>query len=502
MRRSLVPELSRLVSALMAVGLIAGTGCRGPGPSVEDDESALRFGDRPPEECCQRQFPPGRHRNECLDEARHGRRVRECQPRRDAGVADGHGSVPDASAQDARPDRGSDVPDASAKDARADLSSNVPDGSAKDAIVASCPTIAVPVPNRQGALPLGGREDLVATVTDPNATDTLTFSWTSTGGQLDMLSNDANIAEFICTRVAIETVTVSVSNGTCGSSASVDVTCIACGDGVIEPGEDCDPPNSTPDGQILCDGTCHFLGTCGNGQLDPGEQCDPPNPGVCGNDCQSSVVCGDGVIGPGEQCDPPHQGPDGLQCGSNCQLLTCGNGVIDPGEQCDPPMSPMSLGGISIPGCTQSCQFSTCGNGVIDPGETCDFPNTGICANCQPTTCASCFSFSDPCQGLTGTALISCHDLLNCLLGGDAACFFISGGVANPANTACYCSDATCSAGANGACASDFNAVAGTTDPSAVVGLLNDPTSLLSQARNVAKRLASDASCDMFCRGF
>ena len=44
---------------------------------------------------------------------------------------------------------------------------------------------------------------------------------------------------------------------------------------------------------------------CGNGVVEAGEQCDPPNGTTCDAQCQSIVhaVCGNGVLEPGEQCD-------------------------------------------------------------------------------------------------------------------------------------------------------------------------------------------------------
>lgn len=56
-----------------------------------------------------------------------------------------------------------------------------------------------------------------------------------------------------------------------------------CGNGTIDPGEDCDPPNG-----ISCDPTCKTI-VCGNGKVQPGEECDDGNlvPGDgCGSDCQ------------------------------------------------------------------------------------------------------------------------------------------------------------------------------------------------------------------------
>jgi cysteine-rich repeat protein len=48
----------------------------------------------------------------------------------------------------------------------------------------------------------------------------------------------------------------------------------------------------------------------------------------------AAPACGDGFLDPGEQCDDgnTHNG-DG--CNSSCMLESCGNGVVDGGEQCD-----------------------------------------------------------------------------------------------------------------------------------------------------------------------
>jgi cysteine-rich repeat protein len=72
------------------------------------------------------------------------------------------------------------------------------------------------------------------------------------------------------------------------------------------------------------DGKCDEVATfsvfcaspsCGDGRLDPGEQCDPPNGTTCLDGC--SLPCGDGLIEPGEQCDPP----DGTTCSASCRFL-------------------------------------------------------------------------------------------------------------------------------------------------------------------------------------
>src|SRR5512143_3296989 len=48
--------------------------------------------------------------------------------------------------------------------------------------------------------------------------------------------------------------------------------------------------------------------------------------------CQPA--CGNGIVDPGEQCDDGNT-TNGDTCDTNCTMPRCGNGVVDPGEQCD-----------------------------------------------------------------------------------------------------------------------------------------------------------------------
>ena len=94
-----------------------------------------------------------------------------------------------------------------------------------------------------------------------------------------------------------------------------------CGDGFVSVGERCD-------GEPDCDSTCQFLGTCGDGNLDPFEDCDDantnPNDG-CGLDCHflqgfdcstgtCEAICGDGLVVADEQCDDAAD-PACVNCG-------------------------------------------------------------------------------------------------------------------------------------------------------------------------------------------
>ena len=119
-------------------------------------------------------------------------------------------------------------------------------------------------------------------------------------------------------------------SGTCGS----DCTILSCGDGATQSwlGESCDDGNATaadgcePDCSVtpcMMRGECP-VPTCGNGVLDPGEACDPsadggdPEPTPCSPLCTLTSTCGDGVIDAGEACDDGNA-TNGDGC-SNCQV--------------------------------------------------------------------------------------------------------------------------------------------------------------------------------------
>ncbi|MEM3154845.1 MAG: LamG domain-containing protein [Candidatus Woesearchaeota archaeon] len=157
--------------------------------------------------------------------------------------------------------------------------------------------------------------------------------------------------------------------------------CTSCGNGVLDPGEICEPPGSsctqTSGEEGVCSDNCYCtVPYCGDGNIGANEQCEPPGTGTCNYDCTNSI-CGDGKVGPDEQCD----GTPG--CDNNC-MLTCGNGVLDEGEACDE----------SVSGMESTCQYCrpimppTCGNSIIETGEGCDPPDGINCdSSCQPIPC-------------------------------------------------------------------------------------------------------------------
>jgi fibro-slime domain-containing protein len=142
--------------------------------------------------------------------------------------------------------------------------------------------------------------------------------------------------------------------GSCKVDCSDYVPLPSCGDGIMQPGEQCDsgPANGTVGS--TCDIHCKLK--CGNGTRDPGEACDDGvndgKYGTCNPNCTLANYCGDGVKGGPEQCD---QGAGNMaapygpgKCTTNCFIGPyCGDGRIqmEYGEKCD-----------STPECNNMCQ--------------------------------------------------------------------------------------------------------------------------------------------------
>lgn len=87
-------------------------------------------------------------------------------------------------------------------------------------------------------------------------------------------------------------------------------------------GSSCISPFDYLDEACTADGCAQLPATCGNGTVESGEACDPPDGVACGATCQICLPdgciapssCGDGHIDAGESCDPPN----GTTCSSSC----------------------------------------------------------------------------------------------------------------------------------------------------------------------------------------
>lgn len=99
--------------------------------------------------------------------------------------------------------------------------------------------------------------------------------------------------------------------------------------------------------------------------------------------CVQQGSCGDGIVDPGEQCDDGNS-ENGDGCTNICQFNVCGDGFLNPAlESCDlgsanGTVCTANYGGVCNY-CTTACSYQTvsggfCGDGVVQPlgGEVCD----------------------------------------------------------------------------------------------------------------------------------
>ena len=150
-----------------------------------------------------------------------------------------------------------------------------------------------------------------------------------------------------------------------GQACKADCTLNVCGDGDQGPGEGCDDGN-TADGD-MCSATC-ALESCGNGKVDPGEECDDGNQNdadMCTNAC-TKPVCGDKIVQMGEACD---DGGETATCNANCTKPACGDSIVNmsAGEECD------DGNNVNTDECVAMCKKASCGDTFVQAGvEECD----------------------------------------------------------------------------------------------------------------------------------
>ena len=197
-----------------------------------------------------------------------------------------------------------------------------------------------------------------------------------------------------------------------------------CGDGKVDPGEECDDGNSEE--SDFCSQSCTptFM-PCGDGKIDSSEACDDGNKTAgdgCSPTCTTEVagVCGDSTVNTGEQCDDGNT-TAGDGCSATCQTEggpACGDKTVDPGEQCDD--------GNTTPGdgCSATCQTEVpgvCGDGTVSPGEECDDANMVAGDGCE-SDCTKTQALEVVCPTVippvaSGTCAVTAGDASKLLLG-------------------------------------------------------------------------------------
>jgi len=162
------------------------------------------------------------------------------------------------------------------------------------------------------------------------------------------------------------------------------------------------------------------LEACGNGITEPGEQCDDMNPvdtDGCRNTCRLPA-CGDGIASTTEVCDT---GGNTATCDSDCSVVQCNDGIINTAgnEQCE------DGNAVSGDGCSSSCRLepfslsvTKVGDGAgtvvsgaagINCGADCSEPyalNTSVVLTATPTASSTFSGWTNACTNATGTCTV------------------------------------------------------------------------------------------------
>ena len=189
-----------------------------------------------------------------------------------------------------------------------------------------------------------------------------------------------------------------------------------CNSIACDQGGACTAPNRTGNHQS-CNVVCGYaqIYSCASG-----DGCCPAGcTAAADDDCE--VVCGNGVIEPGEYCDPPGQCETScLQDDDVCTTTEyLGDPATCDGRCANVPITTCGVAeGCCAPGCNETndpdCS-PVCGNGVVETGESCD----GACPSCDDgnacTTDASTGSAAT-CD------LVCTHRAITICVSGDACC--------------------------------------------------------------------------------
>lgn len=104
--------------------------------------------------------------------------------------------------------------------------------------------------------------------------------------------------------------------------------------------------------------------------------------------------CGDGEVDPGEECDEGEDNENEGACTEGCRLPRCGDGFVQPeiGEVCDkgegvnvPETDPQEIPYEGCGACVQEGHW--CGDGTVEADEECDPGAPPTDAKCDETTC-------------------------------------------------------------------------------------------------------------------
>lgn len=243
--------------------------------------------------------------------------------------------------------------------------------------------------------------------------------------------------------------TAITGDGCCpaGANATTDSDCTAaCGNGVVEAGERCDPGIASGPG--ACPVACNDDNTCTSDTLVEAGSCQarcvatpitaPINNDSCcpagangTTDTDCTAVCDNGVVEPGERCDIGIASGAGA-CPTTCaDTNACTTDALVAGGTCQ---ARCTFTEITQPTNSDGCCPSTananndndcapvCGNGVVEMGEVCDksiASGPGAC----PTTCDDANTCTRDTLNNPNTCTASCtHTTITTATNGDMCC--------------------------------------------------------------------------------
>ena len=327
----------------------------------------------------------------------------------------------------------------------------------------NCPSITSAVVG-PAETSVGGQAMVIATASDPDASETLTYAWAPAA---NFTTPGSSGSSYTCTASGVQTFTLTVTDShtpmACSTTATLNIRCdsggAVCGNGIIEAGETCNPPNGT-----TCSSTCQTIGGTGGTTGTGGVAGTTGTGGVAGTTGTGGVAGTTGTGGVAGMGMAGSPGTGGVATGGS----TGTGGVATGGTT--------GTGGMrqqDSPACV-ACETTGTSNGVC-------FTTSTVDSSGNPVSAVGCDGFTNATDKANCLALIGCLRSTACQTVIHAAgADYGEAGVNFDDGTPCLCNSATTTVTKNaclgqtswttGVCATQFvaassNAASGASTP-------------------------------------